>query len=197
VGDPPFAAGAEGFGNGAAWPAIVAAAVDDAAVRSWGHWFLVLRPRPLAHDEARALPSVAADDPTGGISTALPRSPSGGFVGAGALALQTRMVFRVARRASSTFDFVSVGRNEHNDVFLPDASVSRFHAYLRESDGRLAVLDAKSGNGTYVRGDRVPQQGQGAAVLVLSGDSVRFGDVHGVLLDVAGLFRLVQSAPQG
>lgn len=48
-----------------------------------------------------------------------------------------------------------VGRNQECDIFLVDPSVSRNHALLDVSDGRLTVHDAGSSNGTFVNGERV------------------------------------------
>ena len=61
---------------------------------------------------------------------------------------------------------VTMGRAEHNDLILPHASVSRFHAYLTPDPGQIArwnVVDAASRNGTLV--DGVPLQPNTAAQL--------------------------------
>ena len=56
--------------------------------------------------------------------------------------------------------FVSLGRHAQNDIHVPDESLSRFHAFFRElPTGALVLQDAKSANGTLLRGGRVPQQG--------------------------------------
>ena len=176
------------FGNGA--PSEAYRLIDLSRALALSHWFLVLRPVPAApaavieHDADK-------EDPTNTIDTRLQRSPSGSFLGVGAV---PRYVFRVKRAPRSQFDFVSVGRNEGNDVVLPDPSVSRFHAFLRElPDGSLVVQDARSGNGTFLCGNPVPRQGEGAPVAVRSGDAIRFGDIHGVVLDAAGLAALSKS----
>jgi hypothetical protein len=47
--------------------------------------------------------------------------------------------------------FVSVGRTPNNDIVIPDASVSKFHAYfVYTADGRVEVRDAGSTNGSFV-----------------------------------------------
>lgn len=186
------------FGNGAPWSSFTQPPLDLAAIERLGRWFLVLRPRPPPGAPVPVPPRVA-DDPTDGVDTSsLPRSPTGSLVGVAASEQSPRVVFRVRRLPSSRFDFISVGRNENNDIHLPDGSVSRFHAYLKESDdGQLALLDAKSNNGTFARGERVPRQGEGPAVVLHAGDAVRFGDVHGVVVDAASLLRLVQGGLSG
>jgi hypothetical protein len=48
-----------------------------------------------------------------------------------------------------------VGRGAHNDVRLPDESVSEMHAKLQRRDDGWYVVDLESTNGTYVAGARV------------------------------------------
>jgi hypothetical protein len=74
--------------------------------------------------------------------------------------------------------FYAVGQTRNNDIVIRDVSVSKFHAFF-EDDGKGGFLlqDARSTNGTFVNGERVPRQGQGAPVPVGSGDQIRFGDV--------------------
>ncbi|MBI1945609.1 MAG: FHA domain-containing protein [Deltaproteobacteria bacterium] len=176
------------FGNGA--PAEAYRLIDLSRAAALARWFLVLRPRPAA-STAMPAPDPEFEDPTNSLDTRLRRSPSGSFLGVSDV---PRYVFRVKRAPRSRFDFVSVGRNEGNDVVLPDASVSRFHAFLRElPDGSLVVQDVRSANGTFVGGQPVPKQGEGAPLPVRSGEAIRFGDIHGVIVDAAGLAALSKS----
>ncbi len=48
-----------------------------------------------------------------------------------------------------------VGRGAHNDVRLPDESVSETHAKIQKRDDGWYVVDMDSTNGTYVGGSRV------------------------------------------
>ena len=49
-----------------------------------------------------------------------------------------------------------IGRAEDNDIVLADLSVSRHHAELRNTgDGRYAIVDLDSSNGTFLNGARV------------------------------------------
>jgi pSer/pThr/pTyr-binding forkhead associated (FHA) protein len=66
-------------------------------------------------------------------------------------------------------DRTTAGRNPKNDIFLDDATVSRFHAEFLRQDGRFVVRDLGSLNGTYVQHERVAEQVLG------SGDEVRIG----------------------
>ncbi|MGV3720176.1 MAG: FHA domain-containing protein [Actinomycetota bacterium] len=68
----------------------------------------------------------------------------------------------------------TVGR-ENADVVLPDPTVSRRHAQVTLSDGRLLVEDLGSTNGTFV-GGRPVRAGESATAF--SGDAVRFGNVN-------------------
>jgi len=53
------------------------------------------------------------------------------------------------------FDPVIVGRDVHNDVYLPDPHVSRRHVVLWAEKGTWWARDLESSNGTYVDGNRV------------------------------------------
>lgn len=179
------------FGNGA--PGEAYRLIDVSRAAALARWFLVLRPRPPAPVTPAPMPDADPDfeDPTNSLDTRLRRTPSGSFIGVND---DPRFVFRVKRAPRSRFDFVSVGRNDGNDVVLPDPSVSRFHAFLRElPDGTLVVQDVRSANGTFVAGQPVPKQGEGAPLPVRSGDAIRFGDIHGVVVDAAGLADLSKS----
>src|SRR5712691_6816381 len=63
-----------------------------------------------------------------------------------------------------------IGRGEQNDLRLKDASVSRYHAFLRRIDGRYLLSDVGSQNGTFVNGRQV----HGPSALQ-SGDRIRAG----------------------
>jgi ABC-type multidrug transport system ATPase subunit len=55
-----------------------------------------------------------------------------------------------------TKDHLAIGRDRANDVVLDDPNVSRFHAEVaRLSDGRVAIRDLSSRNGTRVNGQLV------------------------------------------
>lgn len=100
-------------------------------------------------------------------------------------------VYPVARRAGSAYGWISVGRARNNDISLDDVSVSKFHAYFRQEDGVLYLLDARSRNGTFVDGQPVPARGRGLAVQVASGASVRFGNSHTSFVNATDLHRML------
>jgi predicted component of type VI protein secretion system len=67
---------------------------------------------------------------------------------------------------------VHVGRGAHNDVVLPDDSVSDSHAKIQRRDAGWYVVDMGSTNGTYVGGRRI-----GAEQQLGAQTDVRFGGV--------------------
>ena len=102
-------------------------------------------------------------------------------------------VFKLERKETSTFPFIAVGRNEKNDIWLPHASVSRFHCYFKTRDGGLVLQDAKSANGTRLNDEAVPLQGEGEPVAVSGGASIRIGDVIASYLPVDAVQRTIAS----
>lgn len=81
-----------------------------------------------------------------------------------------------------------VGRGAHNDVPIPDDSVSDLHAKLQLRDDGWYVVDMGSTNGTYVGGERV----DGEAKLIGNVD-VRFGGIKFAFRDMGS----GQDAPHG
>jgi pSer/pThr/pTyr-binding forkhead associated (FHA) protein len=100
------------------------------------------------------------------------------------------LVFPVRKTERSLIArFYAVGQTRNNDVVIRDVSVSKFHAFFQDADdGGFLLQDARSTNGTFVNGARVPRQGQGDPVRVQSGDQVRFGTVELSFVD-AEMFR--------
>ena len=77
-----------------------------------------------------------------------------------------------------------IGRSAHNDVQLPDSSVSGSHATLMLRGGRWYLSDHGSTNGTYVDGERIDRE------RVLAGVSeLRTGNIKLV-------FRPIGAAPR-
>jgi pSer/pThr/pTyr-binding forkhead associated (FHA) protein len=67
-----------------------------------------------------------------------------------------------------------VGRGAHNDVVIPEPSVSETHAKLERREDGWCVIDLGSTNGTFVGGQRLPGEGERA---IYGGLSLRFGGV--------------------
>jgi pSer/pThr/pTyr-binding forkhead associated (FHA) protein len=91
-----------------------------------------------------------------------------------------------------------VGRNEGNDVVVPDQSISLFHALFRKTqDDRILLRDAGSTNGTFINDKKVPVQLQGEPVEVDSGAQVRFGSVKFTFLRLVEFRKLVRELSKG
>jgi ABC-type multidrug transport system ATPase subunit/ABC-type multidrug transport system permease subunit len=93
-------------------------------------------------------------------------------------------------------DRLSLGRDRANDVVLDDPNVSRFHAEIERVDGRVAVRDLSSRNGTRVNGELVSHSlleagsevGIGPYSLIFDGDAFVALDEKGALrLDAEGV----------
>ena len=70
---------------------------------------------------------------------------------------------------------VMVGKMKSRvQLLLSDASVSRIHARFVEKDGRVALIDLNSTNGTFVNGIRLEQE---ETVILEKGDEILFGNV--------------------
>jgi pSer/pThr/pTyr-binding forkhead associated (FHA) protein len=82
-------------------------------------------------------------------------------------------------------DRVLIGRAANNDIVLRCDAVSKLHAYLRGQSEAWLLYDARSANGTWMNGERVPAEADGAQVL--AGASLRFGSLRCELLDSASL----------
>ena len=121
--------------------------------------------------------------------------------GAGNTVLNTGMS-SVDRRPTSVrrapARLLRIGRAPESDLVVPDLSVSRSHAELRNlGDGRYEIADLGSHNGTFVNGQRIAQPttvteqdliGIGRATFRLYGDELREfideGDVSFVAQDL-------------
>ena len=98
------------------------------------------------------------------------------------------IVYAVRHNGHSAGHLITVGRAPDNDVVVPDASISRFHAYVKEgADRQWLIQDAGSTNGTGVNGHAVPRQGSGSPIALKSGDDVRLGQVELTFLDADAL----------
>jgi pSer/pThr/pTyr-binding forkhead associated (FHA) protein len=65
-----------------------------------------------------------------------------------------------------------IGRSMESDVKVPDGQVSRRHCELYEYEGKVAVRDLGSVNGTQVNGHRIQQD-----TLLAHGDTLSVGKV--------------------
>jgi hypothetical protein len=83
------------------------------------------------------------------------------------------LVFPIAKRPGTAFDYISVGRTSNADIMLPLAQVSKFHAYFSKvGANEWTVADGGSKNGTRVGSRRLEVR---SPVPVRSGERVTFG----------------------
>lgn len=106
------------------------------------------------------------------------------------------LVFPVRKTERSLIArFYSVGQTRNNDIVIRDVSVSKSHAFFQDDDqGGFTLQDARSTNGTFVNGKRVPRSGVGAPVAVRAGDLVRFGTVELSFIDARSFRDLIRTA---
>jgi hypothetical protein len=98
------------------------------------------------------------------------------------------VVYPLRRNNRSASHLITLGRAPDNDVVVPDVSISRFHAFVKQgASGRWLMQDAGSTNGTTVNGSSVPRQGHGPATELSPGDDVRLGQVELTFLDSEAL----------
>ena len=77
------------------------------------------------------------------------------------------------RRFDIGEDGLTIGRSRANSVrLMQDAQVSRVHARIRVTDGRVSVEDSGTTNGTWVNGERVEQR------RLYGGETLRIGCIE-------------------
>ncbi|MGH7459278.1 MAG: FHA domain-containing protein [Longimicrobiaceae bacterium] len=102
--------------------------------------------------------------------------PSADHPDAGALAVfRVRAGPEVGREIPVTRRLNRIGREESNEIVLPDDSVSALHARLEYADGGWRLTDLESTNGTVVEGVTIPAE---VPTPLPFGCSVHFGAVR-------------------
>lgn len=97
-------------------------------------------------------------------------------------------LYPLAKKPGASFpDRITIGRTSNNDVVLADHSVSRLHAYVRQSTGWL-VADAGSKNGSWLESELLEPRRETA---LPPGAQVRFGDVQLTFYRSEDLFELL------
>jgi hypothetical protein len=65
-------------------------------------------------------------------------------------------VFKVRKDDLNAFaDMITIGRASNNDISLPFASISKFHAYFKVDGDDCTLTDAGSTNGTFLNNDQL------------------------------------------
>lgn len=103
------------------------------------------------------------------------------------------LVFPIRKKASDASDkAIWIGRGSHNDIVIPDASISTMHAFVRTDEaGKFYLQDMMSKNGTFVYNQRVPALGTGEPMPFATGDRIRFGTLKLTFLAAAEFITMV------
>ncbi len=160
------------------WPALAAASERDEFVAAHAHPFLLA----LSGLEAPAAPARTM------------RMEGGPQLIAALKAERRRLAagekfpaVLPVRKVQDTFpSMITVGRARNNDIVVPDALVSKFHAFFRLTDGDWLLADAGSANGTRIGDVALPPKG--APERVRPGDRVTFGVSAFRFVDAGGLW---------
>lgn len=100
-----------------------------------------------------------------------------------------KLVFPLAKRPGTSFDYISVGRTDSVDVVLPLLQVSKFHAYFsRDASGQFTLADAGSKNGTWIGARRLAVR---SPEPVRDGARIRLGPYVFTFLTRAGFLGMV------
>jgi hypothetical protein len=118
------------------------------------------------------VPSTEAGTPEHYLPTDAGRSPTRPSAGM-AIAFEVK---KVIGKANPFAMGITVGRLDHNDVVVDDATISRFHAYFQkdEKKGSWSLSDAESKHGSFVNGLQLQANQR---VPLTNGCDVRFGVV--------------------
>ncbi len=95
-----------------------------------------------------------------------------------------RAVLAIKKRQASFPNMITVGRAPNNDVVIADRLVSKFHAWLRVADGKVAIADAGSANGTRLNDVALVANAEPTALV--PGDKIAFGVLAFRFVDAAG-----------
>jgi hypothetical protein len=106
---------------------------------------------------------------------------------------QNFLVFPVRKKASDASDqAIWIGRGSHNDIVIPDGSISTMHAFVRvDEEGKFFIQDMMSKNGTFVYNQRVPALGTGEPMGFSTGDRIRIGTLKLTFLAAAEFITMV------
>ncbi|MDF1561802.1 MAG: FHA domain-containing protein [Deltaproteobacteria bacterium] len=102
-------------------------------------------------------------------------------------------VLPLEKREGTLFEHrICIGRTRNNDIVLPYAKISKFHAYFTwsETGDRYFITDPGSTNGTFVNGNRLTQLER---IEVKDRTIVSFSRYHFRFHTPDGLFEALQS----
>ncbi len=70
---------------------------------------------------------------------------------------------------------ISVGRNKKCNIVFPFGFISRYHALIHISDGKIYIEDTDSVNGTYINGQKIPAN---VKTLCSNSDIISFAGIN-------------------
>lgn len=123
----------------------------------------------------------SAGGPPPGTSAAMAGPPPGAAGNAGA-PRKHRTVIGELKLDQLQGAVITIGRTPDNQIVVPHPQVSARHAQITNQGGQLILEDLGSGNGTFVRGQRLAR---GQKVPVANGEKVYIGPMP-VLIQIAG-----------
>ena len=148
-------------------------------------------PVSLLGQLAQAFAGGAAGAPAPGTSAAIHQPPPGPGLGPGpgpgpggeaATRPKHRTVIGELKLDQLQGQVITIGRTPDNQIVVPHPQVSARHAQITNQGGQLHIEDLGSGNGTFVRGQRLAK---GQRVPVANGEKVYIGPMP-VLIHIAG-----------
>jgi hypothetical protein len=96
-------------------------------------------------------------------------------------------VFPLVKKPGASFpDRITIGRTLNNDIVIVDHSVSRFHAYVRQTGDGWVIADAGSKNGSWLRGSPLEPRRE---LPIPSRAVLRLGEVDLTFYDAGDLFQ--------
>lgn len=105
-------------------------------------------------------------------------------------------VATVSKRSGDAFpNFIWVGRESKCDITLPFDGLSKLHAqFILRPDGEVELLDTGSANGTFLDGERLPDN---TPQRVRDGAKIRMGPLEMTYRTAAGLWEELGAWPRG
>lgn len=106
--------------------------------------------------------------------------------------LERYQVYSVTKSNRNIFaNGITLGRAQNNDVVVPLASVSKFHAWLRQDKGTWFAYDARSRFGTFVSHVRASPEGD-KGLMLTNNQQIKLGEVTLIFFEALALHRWVR-----